>query len=152
MDFKHFPGNMAAMFSDAFKEIESNKDVEIKINSQLRQWPVQLKLVPETAPYFEGCHLLVTADCVPFAYPNYHLDILKGKTVVIGCPKLDDVKFYIDKLSNMIILNKIKDITVAYMEVPCCSGILMAVKEAIKKSGKEVNLEEIRIGLNGEKA
>ena len=127
-----------------------NDDIEIKIKSQLTQWPVQLKLVPPTAPYLEGADLLVTADCVPFAYPNYHLELLKGKKVVIGCPKLDDVDAYTEKLIQMIKFNHFKSITVAYMEVPCCNGILRAVEKAIADSGVSIPLQKVRIGIEGE--
>ncbi len=126
-------------------------DIELKIKPQLKQWPVQLKLVPETAPYFENSELLITADCVPFAYPNYHLDLLKNKSVVIGCPKLDDVGFYINKLVNIIKLNNIKDVTVAYMEVPCCQGIVKAVEEAVKIVNKDVNVKKVKIKITGER-
>ncbi|MFZ5966706.1 MAG: ATP-binding protein [Bacillota bacterium] len=125
-------------------------DVEIKIKSQLRQWPVQLMLVPPTAPYLKNADLLVTADCVPFAYPNYHLDLLKGKQVVVGCPKLDDIELYVKKLTEMLKINDIKSVTVAFMEVPCCTGIVRAVEAAIKASGKNVPLHRVRITIDGE--
>ncbi len=125
-------------------------DVEIKIKPQLRQWPVQLSLVPVNAPYFDNADLLVTADCVPFAYANYHIDLLKGKAVVVGCPKLDDIEFYVDKLTDIIENNSIKSVTVAHMEVPCCSGIVRAVDLALQRSGKEVPVTKVRIGINGE--
>jgi len=128
----------------------NNNDIEIKIKPQLSQWPVQLKLVPPTAPYFEGADLLVTADCVPFAYPNYHLDLLKGKKVVVGCPKLDDVDLYVEKLTEMIKFNHFRSITVAFMEVPCCTGILRVVEKAIADSGESVVLHKVRIGIEGE--
>lgn len=128
-----------------------NNDIEIKIKSQLKQWPVQLKLVPVNAPYFQNAELLVTADCVPFAYPNYHLELLKGKSVVIGCPKLDDVAFYTNKLTEMIEANHFKSITVAYMEVPCCMGIVMAVDQAVKNANIPVKVNKIKIGLQGQK-
>jgi len=125
-------------------------DVEIKIKSQLKQWPVQLNLVPVNAPYFEDADLLVTADCVPFAYPNYHLDLLKGKAVVVGCPKLDDVEYYVDKLTDIFMSNNIKSVTVAHMEVPCCSGIVRAVEIAVMQSGKTIPVKKVRIGINGD--
>lgn len=127
----------------------SGNDVEIRIKPQLSQWPVQLSLVPVNAPYFNNSNLLVTADCVPFAYPNYHLDLLKGKAVVVGCPKLDDLEFYIEKLTQIIQNNNIKSITVAFMEVPCCSGIVHAVDMALKKSGKDIPVSKVRIGIDG---
>ncbi|KAB3529280.1 ATP-binding protein [Alkaliphilus serpentinus] len=129
----------------------SSGDIEIKIKPQLKQWPVQLKLVPVNAPYFQNADLLITADCVPFAYPNYHLDLLKNKAVVVGCPKLDDLEFYVDKLTQIIEMNNLKSVTVAYMEVPCCQGIVMAAETAIRRSGKAVELTKIKIGIQGQK-
>ncbi len=128
-----------------------NNDIEIKIKSQLKQWPVQLKLAPVKAPYFENADLLVTADCVPFAYPNYHLDILKGKSVVVGCPKLDDIDFYTNKLTEMVRENNLRSITVAYMEVPCCMGIVMAVEQAVKNAQVTVPVNKIKISLQGQR-
>ncbi|MCC5911180.1 MAG: 4Fe-4S binding protein [Clostridiaceae bacterium] len=131
--------------------VVNNGDVEVKIKSQLKQWPVQLKLLPPNAPYFENADLLVTADCVPFAYPNYHLDLLKGKAVVIGCPKLDDVESYIEKLEQIISLNNLKSITVAFMEVPCCQGMVRAVEMAVSNSNKSVPINKVKISLRGER-
>jgi Pyruvate/2-oxoacid:ferredoxin oxidoreductase delta subunit len=128
----------------------ANGDVEVKIKSQLRQWPVQLTLVPVNAPYFENADLLITADCVPFAYPNYHLDLLKGKIVVIGCPKLDDLNSYIEKLTKIFESNNIKSVTVAHMEVPCCSGIVRAAEIAMQRSDRDIPFKKVRIGINGE--
>lgn len=128
----------------------SSDDIEVKIKPQLTQWPVQLMLVPVNAPYFEGADLLITADCVPFAYPNYHLELLKGKKVVVGCPKLDDIQYYIEKLSDIVSVNDIKSITVAFMEVPCCGGIVRAAEQAVENSGKDIPIHRIRIGINGE--
>lgn len=129
----------------------STGDIEIKIKPQLAQWPVQLMLVPEKADYFDGKELLVTADCVPFAYANYHLDLLKNKSVVIGCPKLDDINYYIEKLTNIISNNDITGVTVAHMEVPCCNGIVMAVNEALRRAGKAIKMNKVKILINGEK-
>ncbi|MBI4594996.1 MAG: 4Fe-4S binding protein [Candidatus Tectomicrobia bacterium] len=117
--------------------------------SRLSQWPVQLTLVPVKAPYFDGADLLVSADCVPFAYGGFHEDFLKGKTLVVGCPKLDDIQFYTDKLTNIFKQNNIKSLTVTYMEVPCCSGLAMAVERALKASGKKIPLTEVIMGLKG---
>ncbi|WP_227763299.1 ATP-binding protein [Zhaonella formicivorans] len=129
----------------------SSGDIEVKIKSQLTQWPVQLKLVPPSAPYLPGADLLVTADCVPFAYPNYHLDLLKGKKVVVGCPKLDDIGYYVEKLTAMFKQNDLKSITVAFMEVPCCTGIVRAVETALANSGKDIPVHKVKIGIGGEK-
>ena len=127
----------------------SSGDVEIKIKPQLRQWPVQLSLVPVNAPYFDNADLLVTADCVPVAYADYHLELLKGKAVVMGCPKLDDVGFYVEKLTEIFSSNTIKSVTVAHMEVPCCSGIVRAVEEAARRSGRDIPVNRVRIGIDG---
>jgi NAD-dependent dihydropyrimidine dehydrogenase PreA subunit len=128
----------------------SSGDIEVKIKPQLTQWPVQLMLVPESAPYFENADLLITADCVPFAYPNYHLDLLKGKKVVVGCPKLDDIGYYVEKLTGILKNNRINSIMVAFMEVPCCGGIVRAAEAALEMSGKNIPLNKIRISMNGE--
>jgi len=130
--------------------IVSSGDIEVKIKSQLSHWPVQLMLVPENASYFSGADLLITADCVPFAYPNYHLDLLKGKEVVVGCPKLDDIQYYIEKLTKILKNNEIKSVTVAFMEVPCCGGIVRAAEQAIMNSGKYIQLHKVRIDMNGD--
>jgi hypothetical protein len=128
----------------------SSGDIEVKIKPQLTQWPVQLNLVPVTAPYFENADLLITADCVPFAYPNFHLDLLKGKKLVVGCPKLDDVQHYTEKLTDIISENNIKSVTVAFMEVPCCGGIVRAAEQALEVSGKNIPFHKVRISINGE--
>lgn len=127
----------------------SSDDIEVRIKSQLTQWPVQLMLAPAQAPYFAGADLLITADCVPFAYPNYHLDLLKGKKVVVGCPKLDDVLYYTEKLTSIFANNDIKSITVAFMEVPCCGGIVRAAEQALYDSGKNIPLTKIKINIDG---
>ncbi|SDK15505.1 ATP-binding protein [Natronincola ferrireducens] len=148
------PGSRMMKFNEentGNESVVSSGDVEIKIKPQLRQWPVQLKLIPVNAPYFQDADLLVTADCVPFAYPNYHLDILKGKAVVVGCPKLDDIAFYTDKLTQIIATNNLKSVTVAFMEVPCCQGIVRAVDMAVAKANKAIEVKKVKISLQGEK-
>lgn len=121
----------------------------IEHESALGQWPVQLKLVPVNAPYFHNADLLIAADCVPFAYASFHSKFLKDKAVVIGCPKLDDVGFYKEKLEEIIKSNKIKSISIVHMEVPCCYGLQNAVEEAIKGSGKKLPLKEYVIRIDG---
>ncbi len=118
--------------------------------SQLTQWPVQLKLVPIDPPYFQNADLLIAADCVPFAYPDFHQDFLKGKAVVVGCPKLDDIQLYREKLTAIFKANSIKSVTVPYMEVPCCFGLVKATEEAIEASGKPIPLKKVKIGIRGE--
>ncbi len=118
--------------------------------SELRQWPVQLKLINTSAPYLNGAHLLVAADCTAYAYGNFHEDFIKDRVTVIGCPKLDDNKFYEEKLTEILSKNDIKSITVVRMEVPCCAGIVATVKGAMLASGTIVNYREVIIGTNGE--
>jgi ferredoxin len=118
--------------------------------SQLTQWPVQLKLVPINAPYFQEADLLIAADCVPFAYPDFHRDFLKGKALVVGCPKLDDIQFYKEKLTEIFKTNAIKSITVPYMEVPCCFGLVKATEDALAASGKNIPLKKVKIGIRGD--
>jgi len=117
--------------------------------SMLSQWPVQLKLVPINAPYYQNADLLVAADCVPFAYSNFHQDFLKGKILVVGCPKLDDIQYYKEKLTEIFKTNSIKSVAVPYMEVPCCFGLVKATEDAIKASGKNIPLKKIKIGIRG---
>ena len=118
--------------------------------SELRQWPIQMHLVPPTAPFLNGADLLLAADCAPFAYADFHRDLLKGKALLIGCPKLDDGQAYLEKLTAMLRQNEIKSLTVAHMEVPCCSGLIQIAKQAIANSGKEVPLKTMRIGIQGD--
>lgn len=118
--------------------------------SQLAQWPVQLKLVPVEAPYFQDADLLIAADCVPFAYPDFHRDFLKGRAVVVGCPKLDDLQLYRQKLTAIFKANSIRSVTVPFMEVPCCFGLVKATEDAIEASGKDIPLKKVKIGIRGE--
>jgi Pyruvate/2-oxoacid:ferredoxin oxidoreductase delta subunit len=149
------PGSRTMIFDQELaagtKTAVTAGDVAISIKPQLRQWPVQLKLVPESAPYFKGADLLIAADCVPFAYPDFHLDLLKGKAVAIGCPKLDDNQFYVEKLTRIIAQNNLKSITVAIMEVPCCTGLLMAVEEANRRAGSKLPVNKVEIAVQGHK-
>jgi len=118
--------------------------------SQLTQWPVQLKLVPTHAPYFQEADLLIAADCVPFAYANFHGDFLKGKALVVGCPKLDDIHFYKEKLTEIFKTNSIQSVTVLYLEVPCCFGLVKATEDAMGGSGKKIPFKKIKIGIRGD--
>ena len=119
--------------------------------SQLSNWPIQIRLVPTDAPYFNGADILVAADCVPFAYPEFHEKLLRGKVLLVGCPKLDDLQLYKEKIGGIIKDNDIKSIAYAHMEVPCCSGLVGAIKEAIEASGKKVPFTESVISVRGEK-
>jgi hypothetical protein len=130
---------------------ESTETTTVRAASELRQWPVQLHLVPPTAPYFQNADILISADCVAYAMGSMHQDLLKGKALAIACPKLDDTSAYVDKLAQIFGVNDIKSITVAIMEVPCCRGLDIMVREALAKSGKDIPLESLIIGINGER-
>ena len=116
--------------------------------SQLRQWPVQIKLVAPTASFFEGAHLLIAADCTAYAYANFHNDFMKNKITIIGCPKLDEGD-YTDKLTSILTLNNIKSVTVARMEVPCCGGLANATVNALRNCGKMIPWNIVTIASNG---
>ncbi len=118
--------------------------------SELGHWPVQLRLLSPSAPVLRGASLLLSADCVPVAFPDFHQELLQGRAVAVACPKLDDPRGYIEKLTEMIRLNELQDITVAHMQVPCCSGLLMMALEARRASGKSVPLTDMVIGIKGE--
>jgi NAD-dependent dihydropyrimidine dehydrogenase PreA subunit len=117
--------------------------------SRLAQWPVQLHLVPPTAPYFRGADLLVAADCVPFAYARFHDDLLAGRALVVGCPKLDDLGAYVEKLRSIVTGNELRSVTVVRMEVPCCGGISMAARRSVETSGKAIPFRDIVVGVDG---
>jgi NAD-dependent dihydropyrimidine dehydrogenase PreA subunit len=118
-------------------------------DSELSQWPVQLRLVPPTAPYLRGADLLVSADCVPFAYSSFHQDFLRRRVLLIGCPKLDDNAAYVEKLTLIFESNGIRSVTVVRMEVPCCGGLTQAVRTAIAASGQVVPYAEAIISVEG---
>lgn len=118
--------------------------------SALTNWPVQLKLVPPTAPYLLEADLLLVADCVPFALANFHRDYLPGKPVLIGCPKLDDSGYYIDKLADIIATAGIKSITIMEMEVPCCKGLSKIAEAALAQSGAHIPVNEVIVGISGD--
>ncbi|UCE37695.1 MAG: 4Fe-4S binding protein [Thermoplasmata archaeon] len=118
--------------------------------SQLRQWPVQIMLVPPNAPYFKDADLLIAADCVPFAYPDFHNGFLKDKILLVGCPKLDDYAFYREKIAQILKVNNIKSITVAHMEVLCCFGLVKLIQDAIGDSGKDIPVKDYTIGVKGD--
>ena len=115
---------------------------------RLSQWPVQIKLVSVGAPYFNGADLLIAADCTAFAYGSFHEDFIKGRITLIGCPKLDGID-YSEKLAAIISGNDIKSITAVRMQVPCCGGLVNAVSEAIRMSGKDLSLRTVIISPDG---
>lgn len=119
-----------------------------KVSSQLSQWPVQIKLVPVNAPYFDGARLLIAADCTAYAYGNFHSEFIRGNITLIGCPKLDEGD-YTDKLTAIIANNNIKSVTIVRMEVPCCGGLENAAKRALQKSGKFIPWRVVTISTDG---
>ena len=127
------PGSQARQFARR-PETLTGTTVE-ELPSQLRQWPVQMKLAPVNAPYFDGAHLLVAADCTAYAYGDFHRRFIRGRVTLIGCPKLDEVD-YAEKLTQILSQNDIRSLTILRMEVPCCGGIERAATQALKNSGK----------------
>jgi Fe-S-cluster-containing hydrogenase component 2 len=117
--------------------------------SALMHWPVQIHLVPPSAPFLKGADLLVLADCVPVAFPTLHRDFLEGKAVMIGCPKFDDTESYIDKFARIFRTAGIKRVTIVVMEVPCCSGLPMIVRKGLEASGQTIPIEEIVVSTKG---
>ena len=118
--------------------------------SELSQWPVQIRLVPPTAPFLQGANLLVAADCTPVAYPNFHQDFLKEKAILVGCPKLDDAEEYVQKFGEIFSKANIKSITVVVMEVPCCQGLPIIVEKGMEIAGKTIPMEKVVISARGE--
>jgi NAD-dependent dihydropyrimidine dehydrogenase PreA subunit len=124
-------------------------DGEAGGQSRLGQWPVQLHLVSPGSPCFRGADLLVAADCVPFAYARFHDDFLSGRAVVVGCPKLDDVSPYGEKLAAIVAVGEVRSVTVVRMEVPCCGGIARLARQAIAAAGRDVPFRDVVVGVDG---
>lgn len=143
------PCGCPGMNSKVIRREESNEcEVSPKITSQLQQWPVQIKLVPINAPYFDGANLLIAADCTAYAYGNFHNEFMRNKVTLVGCPKLDEGD-YSEKLTAIIKNNNIKSVTIVRMEVPCCGGIENAAKRAIQDSGKFLPWQVVTISTDG---
>ena len=134
--------------SKVIKRQPSTYSAPTSVQSQLSQWPCQIKLVPVNAPYFNGANLLIAADCTAYAYGNFHNEFIRNHITLIGCPKLDDGD-YADKLTTIIANNDIKSVTVIRMEVPCCGGIENAVKRALQASGKFIPWRVVTISTDG---
>jgi len=132
-------------------EIPEVEKAGAPIVSMLTHWPVQLTLVPPTAPFLQGANLLLAADCVPFAYPGFHQEFLQDHVLVVACPKLDNFEAHLSKLTQILHHSEPKSITVVHMEVPCCSGLVYIAQNAILTSGKDIPLREITIGIKGER-
>lgn len=137
-----FEQREAAAYDEA--AVEAHKDKK----PQLQNWPVQIKLAPIKAPYFEGAKLLIAADCAAYAYASFHQEFIRGKVTLIGCPKLDAVD-YSEKLTEIISKNDIQSVTVVRMEVPCCGGLEMAAKKALQESGKFIPWQVVTISIDG---
>ena len=135
--------------SKIIKHDPSTVAQHISVSSQLSQWPVQIKLVPVNAPYFENANLLVAADCTAYAYADFHNEFIRNRITLVGCPKLDSVD-YAEKLAAIIANNSIKSVTVVRMEVPCCGGIENAVKTALQNSGKFLPWRVVTISTDGQ--
>ena len=130
------------------RETNENSILNVGMRTQLSQWPVQIKLVPVHAPYFEGANLLIAADCTAYAYGNFHNEFIRNQITLIGCPKLDEGD-YAEKLTEIIRGNNIKSVTVVRMEVPCCGGIENAVKRALQASGKFIPCRVVVVSTDG---
>ena len=145
---KPLPCGCPGTQSKAIKRGSCEMKTSSEVVSQLQQWPVQIKLVPVNAPYFDGADLLVAADCTAYAYGNFHNDFIRNRITIIGCPKLDSVD-YTDKLTAILVNNDIKSVTVVRMEVPCCGGIEYAVKKALQTSGKFIPWRIVTVSTDG---
>jgi ferredoxin len=145
------PGSLSRMFeAEEGLNKRQAEDSAGDINSRLGNWPVQLNLAPTKAPYFDGVSLLISADCVPFAFADFHRKFLAGKTLLVGCPKLDDAEHYKEKLSRIFQQNDIREVEVLTMEVPCCSGLVHIVRMAAEEAETNVPLTFTTISLRGE--
>lgn len=146
----HAPGGCPGTKS---RSIERKTDLKVpqrggSLPSQLRQWPVQIKLVPARAPYFENANLLIAADCTAYAYANFHEEFIRNRITLVGCPKLDEGD-YTEKLAEIIKNNDIKSVTIVRMEVPCCGGLESAAKRALQASGKFIPWQVVTISTDG---
>lgn len=141
------PGSRAQVFARP-ENAEATAPESERAESELAQWPVQIKLVPVNAPYFRGANLLVAADCTAFAYARFHRDFIRNRIAIIGCPKLDEGD-YTEKLTAILAENDIKSLTIVRMEVPCCGGLAHAATEALKASGKFIPWQIVTISTDG---
>ena len=132
-----------------FVPVETNEDDQQQ-PSALANWPVQIALTPVRAPFFEDADLLIAGDCVPFAFAGFHQRFVSGRTLLMGCPKLDDAAAYREKLARILAENSVRSIKVAYMEVPCCFGLVHLVRQALDESGKMLPLSVTKISIQGE--
>jgi hypothetical protein len=150
------PGEESRTLTKEFKTVDSSTETPNEqpttgdLNSKLRQWPVQLRLINPAAPYLNNADILIAADCTAYAYGNFHNDLIDGRVTIIACPKLDDYQYNVEKLTEIFNKNTINSITVAKMSVPCCGGISKAVKKAMLLSETIVKFDEITINPDGQ--
>lgn len=119
-----------------------------RLASELRQWPVQLRLLPVRAPFFQDADLTLIADCVPFAHPDLHADFIRGSAIAVGCPKLDDAAAYVEKVAQILQANTVRSLRVVYMEVPCCRGLVWIAEQALQRSGRDIPFETLMVPIN----
>ena len=142
------PGKMARAIKRDNQSVQQSNSQLTTLNSQLSQWPVQIKLVPVKAPWFNGAKLLVAADCTAYAYANFHQELMRGCVTIIGCPKLDEGD-YTEKLTAILTQNDIKELVIVRMEVPCCGGLERAATNALKASGKFIPWRVVTVAIDG---
>ena len=140
---------MAREFKPRSLSKKSKENTGEPAQSELSQWPIQLHLISPIAPYFKECDLLIAADCTAFTLGSFHQDMLKGKKLVIACPKLDETGGYIEKIAELLKNNTVYSLTVVIMEVPCCSGLFRIVQDAVELSGTHLPIKRVVIGLDG---
>ena len=143
------PGTLMRQMKRDNAQASPATNEKVNATSELQNWPVQIKLAPVQAPYFDGAKLLIAADCSAYAYASFHQDFIKGKVALIGCPKLDAID-YSEKLTGIIANNDIQSVTIVRMEVPCCGGLEMAAKNALQNSGKFIPWQVVTISIDGE--
>jgi hypothetical protein len=148
MDYNGCPGSQMINFKE---KDEKQEEEAVRVKSQLRQWPIQLHLVSPAAPYYRGADVLLTADCVAYAFGNFHNEYLKGKSLAIACPKLDDGQdIYTEKITAMIDEANINTLSVLIMQVPCCRGLVALAQQAARKANRKVPIKATVVGLQGE--
>ncbi|MGD9032163.1 MAG: 4Fe-4S ferredoxin [Desulfobacteraceae bacterium] len=143
------PSTQLKSFAQPETQQEGREANQGSAPSELTHWPVQVNLVPPTAPFLKGADLLVAADCTPVAYPNFHRDFLKGKAVMVGCPKFDDVEGYIQKFADIFRTADLNSVSVVVMEVPCCQGLPIILERGMEAAGKKVPMEKVVISARG---
>jgi len=142
------PSNRIEMFEPSCEKV-NRPTSQSNAASALSHWPVQIRLVPAKAPFLKGAHLLVAADCTPVAYPDFHRDFVRGRVVLLGCPKFDDAQEYVKKFAEIFKTANIQSVTILDMEVPCCSALPAIVKKGMDASGKQVAMEEVVVSTRG---